>query len=97
MIAETTSPMASLASTEDQPHLVSLVLQSKKALQRGQELCSLAHERSQTSSKTAFDILALDAKVHWVNECIVEQLKVSLPHYFLRGEKLIFSISWLLL
>ena len=69
--------MASLATTQDQPHLVSLVLQSKKALQHGQELCSLAHERSRTSSKAAFDILGLDAKVRWVIDGIVEQLKVS--------------------
>lgn len=79
------SLMASLASTQDRPHLVSLVLQSKKALQHGQELCSLAHERSRTSSTAAFDILGLDAKVRWVIECIMEQLKVS-SHYFSMGK-----------
>jgi len=83
--SQVTSLMASLTTTQDQPHLVSLVLQSKKALQHGQELCSLAHERSRTSSKAAFDILGLDAKVRWVIECIAEQLKVSF-HYFSMGK-----------
>jgi autophagy-related protein 17 len=65
-----------MSSIQDQPHLVSLVLQSKKALQHGQQLCSHAHARSNTSSKAAVDVLALDAKVRWMTESVVEQLKV---------------------
>lgn len=64
------------SSAPEHPHLVSLVLQSKKALQHGQQICSLAHLRSNTSAKTAIDVLALDAKVRWMNEAVIEQLKV---------------------
>lgn len=61
----------------NQPHLVSLVLQSKKALQHGEELCTEAHDASHASAQAAIDVLALDAKVRWVIEVVVEQLKVS--------------------
>lgn len=61
----------------NQPHLVSLVLQSKKALQHGEELCTEAHDASHASAQAAIDVLALDAKVRWVIDVVVEQLKVS--------------------
>ena len=57
-------------------HLVSLVLHSKKALQHGEQLCAQAHELMRTASELATDVLALDAKVHWVSQGIQEQLKV---------------------
>ena len=60
-----------------QPHLVSLVLQSKKALQHGEQLCTRAHVASNASAQTAVDVLALDAKVRWISEAVMEQLKVS--------------------
>ncbi|KAF5359683.1 hypothetical protein D9756_003340 [Leucocoprinus leucothites] len=69
--------MSSSTPTQDQPHLVSLVLQSKKALQHGQQLCSHAHARSNASSKAAIDVLALDAKVRWMSDSIIEQLKLA--------------------
>ncbi|KXN91701.1 Autophagy-related protein 17 [Leucoagaricus sp. SymC.cos] len=69
--------MSSSALAQDQPHLVSLVLQSKKALQRGQQLCSHAHMRSNASSRAAIDVLALDAKVRWMTEAVMEQLKLA--------------------
>lgn len=60
-----------------QPHLVSLVLQSKKALQHGEHLCTRAHVASNASAQVAVDVLALDTKVRWISEAVVEQLKVS--------------------
>ncbi|KAJ3566149.1 hypothetical protein NP233_g7185 [Leucocoprinus birnbaumii] len=69
--------MSSSTPSQDQPHLVSLVLQSKKALQHGQQLCSRAHARSNASSKAAIDVLAADAKVRWMTESIIEQLKLA--------------------
>lgn len=71
--------MSSSAPPQEQPHLVSLVLQSKKALQHGQQICSHAHARSNASAKAAVDVLALDAKVRWMSEAVIEQLKACLP------------------
>ncbi|KAF8896239.1 autophagy-related protein 17 [Infundibulicybe gibba] len=47
----------------ERPHLVSLVLQSKKALQHGEQ--------------SAVDVLALDAKVKWITDAVTEQLKLA--------------------
>jgi autophagy-related protein 17 len=60
-----------------QTHLVPLVLQSKKALQHGEQLCTRAHTASNTSAQAAIDVLALDAKIKWMVEAVVEQLKVG--------------------
>ena len=68
--------MASPPARTDQPHLVSLVLQSKKALQHGEFLCSKANTLTSASAQCAVDILALDAKVKWITHAVVEQLKV---------------------
>lgn len=73
-----TSPMSrpnSPPSTES-PHLVSLVLQSKKALQHGEQLCSRAHDLSFKTSEVAAELLALDAKARWIAQGILDQLKV---------------------
>jgi autophagy-related protein 17 len=69
--------MSSPPTQPDQPHLVSLVLQSKKALQHGEQLCSRAHAVSNTSAHSAINVVALDAKVRWVTDAVAEQLKVS--------------------
>ena len=61
----------------EQPHLVSLVLQSKKALQHGEQLCSRASSLSNKSAQCAIDVLALDAKVKWISDAVLEQLKVG--------------------
>lgn len=61
-----------------QPHLVSLVLQSKKALQQGEQLCSKAHDISNSSAQAAVDVFALDAKVKWISNAVMQQLKVRL-------------------
>ncbi|KAF6757238.1 autophagy protein Apg17-domain-containing protein [Ephemerocybe angulata] len=61
----------------EQPHLVSLVLQSKKALQHGEQLCSRAQSQYNTSAQEAIEVLALDAKVRWIAEAIGEQLKLA--------------------
>lgn len=60
----------------DQPDFVALVLQSKKALQHGELLCSRASALSSTSAQSAIDVLALDAKVRWMTDSVLEQLKV---------------------
>ena len=60
-----------------EPHIVSLVLQSKKALQYGEQLCTKAKNISNSSAQSAVDVLAVDAKVRWVTDAIVEQLKVG--------------------
>lgn len=69
-------PTTSSTAISEQPHLISLVLQSKKALQHGEQLCSRAHARSNASAQAAVDVLALDAKVRWITEAIIEQLRV---------------------
>ncbi|KAJ7475766.1 autophagy-related protein 17 [Mycena latifolia] len=61
----------------DQPHLVSLVLQSKKALQNGEQLCSRANDLSNASAQSAVDVLALDAKVRWITDGVLEQLRLA--------------------
>ena len=67
-----------MSSPPVQPHLVTLVLQSKKALQHGEQLCSRAHAISNASARTAVDVVALDAKVRWVTEAVGEQLTVRI-------------------
>ena len=59
----------------EQPHLISLVLQSRKALQQGEALCSRANETSTSSAKEATDLLALNAKIQWISNAVIEQLK----------------------
>ncbi|KIM84999.1 hypothetical protein PILCRDRAFT_67316 [Piloderma croceum F 1598] len=63
--------------SSEQPHLVSLVLQSKKALQHGEQLCSRANSLSNASAQCAVDILALDAKVRWISDAVLDQLKLA--------------------
>ncbi|KAK0200917.1 autophagy-related protein 17 [Desarmillaria ectypa] len=64
-------------STVEQPHLVSLVLQSKKALQHGEQLCHGANDLSNATAQCAMDIFALDAKIKWITDAVVEQLKLA--------------------
>lgn len=63
--------------THEEPHLVSLVLQSKKALQQGEQLCANARTVSMQSAQAAVDVLALDAKVRWMTDAVMEQLKLA--------------------
>ncbi|THH20742.1 hypothetical protein EW146_g697 [Bondarzewia mesenterica] len=69
-----TSPAA---GASDSPHIVSLVLQSKKALQHGQALCSRANSLSNSSAQDALNVLALNAKVKWLSDAVLEQLKLA--------------------
>ncbi|KAJ7284894.1 autophagy protein Apg17-domain-containing protein [Mycena rebaudengoi] len=69
--------MTSPQDSPDQPPLVSLVLQSTKALQKGQQLCSRANDLSNASAQSAVDVLALDAKVAWITDAVLEQLKLA--------------------
>ncbi|GJE96586.1 autophagy-related protein 17 [Phanerochaete sordida] len=61
----------------EEPHLVSLVLQSKKALQQGEQLCANARTVSMQSAQAAVDVLALDAKVRWMTDAVLEQLQLA--------------------
>ncbi|KAJ7052605.1 autophagy-related protein 17 [Mycena amicta] len=58
-------------------NLVSLVLQSKKALQTGEQLCTTAHSLSNASAQSVLDVLALDAKVRWITDGVLEQLRLA--------------------
>ena len=60
----------------EQPHIVALALQAKKALQQGQHLCTRASELSAASAQVTVDVLALDAQVRWMSEAVLDQLKV---------------------
>ncbi|KAJ7903658.1 autophagy protein Apg17-domain-containing protein [Mycena olivaceomarginata] len=62
---------------DTRPDIVSLVLQSKKALQDGEQLCSRANDVSNASAQSAVDVLALDAKVRWVTDGVLEQLRLA--------------------
>jgi len=55
----------------------SLVQQSRKALQHGEALCSRASAISTSSAKEATDLLALSAKVQWISNAVIEQLKLA--------------------
>ncbi|PIL29794.1 hypothetical protein GSI_08000 [Ganoderma sinense ZZ0214-1] len=61
----------------EQPHILSLVLHAKKALQEGQQLCTRASSLSASSAQAAVDVLALDAQVRWMSEAVLDQLKMA--------------------
>ncbi|KAF4613592.1 hypothetical protein D9613_007894 [Agrocybe pediades] len=75
--SQLTTPVMGTMNLSSQPHLVSLVLQSKKALQHGEFLCTKAHSASNASAQASVDVLALDAKVRWIVEAVVEQLQLA--------------------
>ncbi|KAI9440035.1 autophagy protein Apg17-domain-containing protein [Lactarius indigo] len=56
--------------SSEQPHLISLVLQSRKALQQGEAFCSRASATSTSSAKEATDVLALNAKIQWISKAL---------------------------
>ncbi|TFY70472.1 hypothetical protein EVG20_g2531 [Dentipellis fragilis] len=57
--------------------IVSLAHHSEEALKRGEALCSRASTCSNASAQDAFDVLALNAKVEWISDAVVEQLKLA--------------------
>jgi hypothetical protein len=59
----------------EQPHLISLVHQSRNALQQGEAFCSRASATSTSSAKEATDVLALNARIQWISNAVIEQLK----------------------
>ncbi|TFY83282.1 hypothetical protein EWM64_g718 [Hericium alpestre] len=67
------SPQAQTEQTE----LASLVLHSKTALQQGEALCLRASSSSNASAQDAFDLLALNARVRWISDAVIEQLKLA--------------------
>ncbi|KDQ17770.1 hypothetical protein BOTBODRAFT_29923 [Botryobasidium botryosum FD-172 SS1] len=66
-----------LAEANGAPLLFSLVVQAKKALQHAESLCSLARGIEHTSARSAVDVLSLEAKVKWVTEGVLDQLKLA--------------------
>lgn len=76
------------------PHIVSLVLQSKKALQNGEQLCLKANELSTASIQASVDVLVLDAKVRWITDNVLEQLKVFHSRLSLVNRLFSFEVSW---
>jgi hypothetical protein len=69
------NPMSSPTDCGEQPHIISLVLQSRKALQQGESLCSRSNATATSSAKEATDLLALNAKIQWISNAVIEQLK----------------------
>jgi hypothetical protein len=67
--------MSSPTNRGEQPNLISLVRQSRKALQQGEALCSRANATSTSSAREATDVLALNAKIQWISNAVIEQLK----------------------
>jgi autophagy-related protein 17 len=57
--------------------LLSLVLRSRKALDHTKTLCARADSLSKDSTELALDLVAVDAKVRWATDLILEQLKVE--------------------
>ena len=82
-----------MSNGTEQPHLVSLVLQSKKALQHGQELGSYARTLSSTSGEVAGDVLALDAKLRFMTDAVLTQVKVDIPFICCQCMKITDDVS----
>lgn len=74
-----------LPTGNDQPHLMSLVLQSKKAFLHGEQLCKDATGVSAQCGQIAADVLALSAKVRWMTDAAREQLKVCITLWIVVG------------
>ncbi|KAF9236755.1 autophagy protein Apg17-domain-containing protein [Melanogaster broomeanus] len=49
----------------------------RKLFQHGEQLCSKANTLTNASAQCAVDVLALDAKVKWISEAVIEQLKLA--------------------
>ncbi|KAG8905040.1 autophagy protein 17 [Tulasnella sp. 403] len=56
--------------------LVSLVVQSKKALQQAEAICSHTNTVSHYSSDLVLDVLAADAKIKWLSDGVLDQLNI---------------------
>ena len=44
-------------------------------LEQGKEFCFRADATSKSSAKEATDLLALNAKIQWISNAVIEQLK----------------------
>ncbi|KAJ7274517.1 autophagy-related protein 17 [Mycena haematopus] len=66
-----------MSLSDTRPDIASLVLQSKKALKNGEQLCSRANDVSNASAQSTVDVLALDAKVRWLSDGVLEQLRLA--------------------
>ncbi|OBZ72535.1 Autophagy-related protein 17 [Grifola frondosa] len=72
-----TSPTTGPSTGTVQAHVSSLVAKSQQALQHGELLCLRASELSASSAQSAADMLALDAKVRWITNAVLEQLQLA--------------------
>lgn len=61
---------------DDMADLVTLVVQSKKALQQAEAVCSGTNNVAKQSTSLIVDILATEAKVKWLSDGVAEQLQV---------------------
>lgn len=82
------------SSSFDTPHFVSLVLNSKKALQHGEQLCSKAHDLSFETTQVAAELMSLDAKAWWISRGILDQLKVRRIPFGQVGQWLFTFEKW---
>ncbi|QRV89892.1 autophagy protein APG17 [Ceratobasidium sp. AG-Ba] len=57
--------------------LAALFLPSKKALLHGNNVCDYANTLTRLSSDVSVDILTLDAKLRWLVQSVLEQLKAA--------------------
>lgn len=62
---------------QTRPTLASLLEQSKDALQKGQELGSIGDELSKNSTSLSFEAQIIDARLRWLTNGVMDQLKVS--------------------
>jgi autophagy-related protein 17 len=69
--------MSSPIDRGQQSHFISLAVQARKALKQGEALCSRANATATSSTKEATDLLALNTKIQWISNAVVEQLKAT--------------------
>src|ERR1700761_3738135 len=82
-----------LARPDQSDFVSSLVLQSTRALHTGQQLCWQANDLSNAAAQAIVDVLALDAKVNWITNGVLEQLLVQ--KLLRRGNSADLHPSWL--
>lgn len=70
------------------PTLETLIEQSKDALHKGQELGSIGDEMSRNSTSLSLEVQIIDAKLRWLINGVMDQLKVC----FLGFKLLLFKI-----
>lgn len=62
--------------TSTMTELVSLVVQSKKALQQAEATCSATNHVSRRTSDLVLNVIAAEAKLKWLSDGVLDQLDV---------------------